>query len=71
MKKITIREGWVDNLNDIDLEILMGELNFPKIYAKERVKGEGHHASPSWVRLLDCLKFRMRSPIFICPARMV
>ena len=47
MEKITIREGWVDNLNDIDLEILMGELNFPKIYAKERVKGEGHHASPS------------------------
>jgi hypothetical protein len=47
MEKITIREGWVDNLNDIDMEILMGELNFPKIYAKERVKGEGHHASPS------------------------
>jgi hypothetical protein len=38
MEKITIREGWVDNLNDIGLEILMGELNFPKIYAKERVK---------------------------------
>ena len=47
MEKITIREGWVDNLNDIDLEILMGELHFPKIYAKERVKGERHHASPS------------------------
>ncbi len=47
MQKITIREGWVDNLNDIDLEILMGELNFPKIYAKERVKGGEHHASPS------------------------
>ena len=47
MEKITIREGWVDNLNDIDLEILMAELNFPKIYAKERVKGEEHHASPS------------------------
>ena len=47
MEKITIREGWVDNLNDIDLEILMGELNFPKIYAKERVKGEEHHASLS------------------------
>jgi hypothetical protein len=47
MEKITIREGWVDNLNDIDLEILMGELKFPKIYAKQRVKGEEHHASPS------------------------
>ena len=47
MEKIAIREGWVDNLNGVDLEILVGELNFPKIYAKERVKGEGHHASPS------------------------
>ena len=47
MEKITIREAWVDNLNDTDLKILIGELNFPKIYAKQRVKGEGHHASPS------------------------
>ena len=59
MEKITIREGWVDNLNDIDLEILMGELKFPKIYAKERVKEGGHHASPSpiikrLVRALSC-----------------
>ena len=47
MKKITIREGWGDNLNDIDMEILKCELNFLKNYAKERVKGGGHHASPS------------------------
>ena len=47
MEKITIREAWVDNLKDIDVEILMCELIFHKIYAKERIKGEGHHASPS------------------------
>ena len=29
MEKIAIREDWVDNLIDIDLEILMGELKLP------------------------------------------
>jgi len=47
MGKITIWETWVDNLKAIDVEILMCELNFPKIYAKERVKGGGYHARRS------------------------
>ncbi len=47
MNKIAIRFGWVDNLKGIDAEIVRWELNFRKIYAKERVKGGGHYASPS------------------------
>ncbi len=47
MEKITIREASVDDLKGIDVEIPVSELKFPKIYAKQRVKGEEHHASPS------------------------
>jgi len=47
MEKITIREAWVDNLKGIDVEILMGKLNFSEIYAKQRLKGGKHHANPS------------------------
>ncbi len=59
MNKIAIRFGRVDNLKGIDVEIVRWELNFCKIYAKERAKGEGHHASPSPIitrvaRALSC-----------------
>ena len=47
MGKVTIREASVDDLKGIDVEIPVSELKFPKIYAKQRVKGEEHHASPS------------------------
>lgn len=47
MEKITIREASVDDLKGIDVEIPVSGLKFPKIYAKQRVIGEEHHASPS------------------------
>jgi hypothetical protein len=46
-RKITTREASVDDLKGIDVEIPVSELKFPKIYVKQRVKGEEHHASPS------------------------
>ena len=46
MEKIAIRETWVNDLKGIDVEISIWELNFAKIYAKEKVKGGGDHGRP-------------------------
>jgi hypothetical protein len=44
--RTSIEEAWVDDLKGIDVEISIWELNFAKIYAKEKVKGGGDYGRP-------------------------